>query len=155
MQRVDVTMAVENLVKPLVESEKMELVDVEYKKEGKSWYLRVFIDKDGGVKVDDCQNISYQIERLLDVEDIIPHSYTLEVSSPGIERPLKKLKDYERFKGKLAKIYLYSPVNNKKNLAGKIIHVEGDAISIEEKENKEIIKVNYKDISKANLMFEF
>lgn len=155
MQRVDVTMAVENLVKPLVESEKMELVDVEYKKEGKAWYLRVFIDKDGDVKVDDCQNISYQIEKLLDVEDIIPHSYTLEVSSPGIERPLKKLKDYERFREKLAKIYLYSPVNNKKNLVGKIIDVEGDAISIEEKDGKEIIKVNYKDISKANLMFEF
>ncbi|HAP66238.1 MAG TPA: ribosome maturation factor RimP [Nitrospinae bacterium] len=155
MQRVDVTMAVENLVKPLVESEKMELVDVEYRKEGKAWYLRIFIDKDGGVKIDDCQNISYQIEKLLDVEDIIPHSYTLEVSSPGIERPLKKLKDYERFREKLAKIYLYSPVNNKKNLVGKIIDVEGDAISIEEKDGKEIIKVNYKDISKANLMFEF
>ena len=107
MQRVDVTVAVENLVKPLVESEKMELVDVEYRKEGKAWYLRIFIDKDGGVKIDDCQNISYQIEKLLDVEDIIPHSYTLEVSSPGIERPLKKFKDYERFNGKLAKIYLY------------------------------------------------
>src|SRR3972149_3161203 len=98
MQRVDVTMAVENLVKPLVESEKMELVDVEYKKKRKAWYLRVFIDKDGGVK------------------------------------------DYERFKGKLAKIYLYFPVNNKKSFSGKIIDVEGDAVSIEEKESKEIIK---------------
>jgi ribosome maturation factor RimP len=155
MQRVDVTTAVENLVKPLIESEKMELVDVEYKKEGKIWYLRVFIDKEDGVNIDDCQNISYQVEKLLDVEDIIPHSYTLEVSSPGIERPLKKLRDYERLKEKLAKIYLYSPVNNKKELVGKILDVKGDTISIEEKEGKKVREVNFKDISKANLMVEF
>src|SRR3990167_9137109 len=105
MQQINVTTAVENLVKPIVESEGMELVDVEYKKEGKTWYLRIFIDKNAGVTLDDCQNISYQIEKLLDVEDIISDSYTLEVSSPGIERPLKKISDYNRFKNRLVKIF--------------------------------------------------
>ncbi|MBI3599293.1 MAG: ribosome maturation factor RimP, partial [Nitrospinae bacterium] len=126
---------------------------VEYKKEGKGWYLRVFIDKEGGVALDDCQNISSQIERRLDVEDIIPHSYTLEVSSPGIERPLKKLTDYNRFKGKLVKIYLYSPVNNKKSIVGKIIDVVNEVIAIEESDSGEPININFKDISKAHLIY--
>ncbi len=154
MQGVNVITAVENLTKPVLESEKIELVDVEYKKEGKAWFLRIFIDKEGGVTLDDCQNISNQIERLLDVEDIIPHSYNLEVSSPGIERPLKKLEDYNRFKGKPAKVYLYSPVNNKRSIAGKIIDVLNEVISIEESDSGEPININFKNISKAHLKYE-
>jgi ribosome maturation factor RimP len=154
MQGVNVITAVENLAKPVVESEKMELIDVEYKKEGKAWYLRIFIDKEGGVTLDDCQNISSQVERLLDVEDIIPHSYSLEVSSAGIERPLKKLADYNRFKGKQVKIYLYSPVSHKRGIVGKIIDVVNEVIAIEEKDSGELININFKDISKAHLKYE-
>lgn len=154
MQGVNVITAVENLVKPVLESEKMELVNVEYKKEGRAWYLKIFIDKEDGVTLDDCQNISNQVERLLDVEDIIPHSYNLEVSSPGIERPLKKLADYHRFKGKIAKIYLYSPVNNKRGIVGKIMDVVNEVITIEEKESGEFINISFKDISKAHLKYE-
>ncbi|MBI4377929.1 MAG: ribosome maturation factor RimP [Nitrospinae bacterium] len=154
---------VENLINPVLESESMELVNVEYKKEGKSWYLRIFIDKPwskqnetkGGITIDDCQNISHQIERLLDVEDVIPHSYILEVSSPGIERPLKKLSDYNRFKGSLIQIYLYFPLQNKKSIVGTIMKVEGDIISIEEGDTGKIAEIPFKDISKAHLKYEF
>lgn len=155
MQKINVKNAVENLVKPIVESEGMELVDVEYKKEGKSWYLKIFIDKNDGVTLDDCQNISYQIEKLLDVEDIIPDSYTLEVSSPGIERPLKKNSDYSRFKNRLVKISLYSPINNKKIIVGKILDTADELISIEEVESKDMIKILFKDVAKAHLKSEF
>lgn len=155
MQQINVTTAVENLVKPIVESEGMELVDVEYKKEGKTWYLRIFIDKNAGVTLDDCQNISYQIEKLLDVEDIISDSYTLEVSSPGIERPLKKISDYSRFKNRPVKIFLYSPLNNKKIIIGKILDTTDELISIEEVESRDIVKILFKDIAKAHLKSEF
>jgi ribosome maturation factor RimP len=85
---------------PIVEKYKFELVDVEYLKEGSNWYLRVFIDKEGGITIDDCQLVSEEISDELDKADPIKQSYFLEVSSPGIDRPLKKEKDFEKFKVK-------------------------------------------------------
>ncbi|GMA59055.1 hypothetical protein GCM10025858_35580 [Alicyclobacillus sacchari] len=89
MAKERVTDIVERLVLPIVEKEQVELVDVEFKKEGANWYLRVFIDKPGGVDIDDCSRVSEQLSEQLDIVDPIPESYFLEVSSPGAERPLK------------------------------------------------------------------
>ena len=92
---------VEELITPLVQESGFELVDVEFVKEGGSWYLRIFIDKPGGIGIEACGYLSQKIDRLLDEKDPIPQSYYLEVSSPGLERPLKKLSDYSRFAGKM------------------------------------------------------
>jgi ribosome maturation factor RimP len=111
---------VEGLVAPVVEEMAMELVDVEYVKEGSQWYLRVFIDKTGGIFVDDCQAVSQKVSRLMDEKDPIPHAYILEVSSPGLDRPLKKSADYERFCGYEVVVTTYAPFNGKKSFSGRL-----------------------------------
>ena len=115
MGKGSVTESIEELVTPITEENRLELVDVEYKKEGKNWFLRIFIDKEGGVTVDDCTRVSREIEDLIDVEEVVPTSYVLEVSSPGLDRPLKKEKDFLRFKGKRAQVTTYTPIHEQKN----------------------------------------
>lgn len=130
---------IESLVAPVVIDLGMELVDVEYVKEGSQWYLRIFIDKPEGIFVDDCQAVSREISRLLDENDPIPHAYALEVSSPGLERPLKKVGDYERFQGYKVVMTTYAPLNGKKSFTGRleglaeqgvILNVDGSEIVI-------------------------
>ena len=101
----------EQLIQPLIDANNFELVDVEFVKEGSDWYLRVYIDKDGGITVDDCELISRAFNEILDREDYISEQYIFEVSSPGLMRPLKKEKDYKRSVGKLIDIKLYKPVD--------------------------------------------
>ena len=93
----------------------MNLVDVEFLKEGANWYLRVYIDKPGGIAIDDCQAVSEQLSDKLDEVDPIKQSYILEVSSPGLERPLKKDSDFERFKGEQVEVKLFQPIERKKD----------------------------------------
>jgi ribosome maturation factor RimP len=114
----NVAATVTDLLQPIFKESEVELVEVTYTKEGNEWYLRVFIDKPGGVDIEDCQNISRIIDPLLDEKDPVPHHYTLEVSSPGLERPLKKPDDYERFRDRLANITTYVPIEGKKNFKG-------------------------------------
>ena len=95
----------------------LELVDVEYVKEH-DWYLRIFIDKEGGIEIDDCQQLSEKVEEVLDKKDIIKDSYILEVSSPGLDRVLKKDKDFVREKGKKVDVTLYAPLNGEKLIVG-------------------------------------
>jgi ribosome maturation factor RimP len=109
----------------------MELVDLEWRREKGGWVLRIFIDKPGGVTVGDCAKISEMISKILDKEDLIHHSYVLEVSSPGIERPLVKKEDYERFKGEKAKIILKTPISGRKNFTGIILGIKGDLVQME------------------------
>ena len=111
---------VEGLAAPVVIDLGMELVDVEYVKEGSQWYLRIFIDKPGGIFVDDCQAVSREVSRLMDEEDPIPNAYILEVSSPGLDRPLKKAGDYERFRGYKVVLTTYAPLNGKKSFSGRL-----------------------------------
>lgn len=113
-----VTDIVERLVTPIVEKEHVELVDVEFKKEGANWYLRVFIDKPGGVDIDDCSRVSEQLSDELDRVDPIPDAYFLEVSSPGAERPLKKPSDFERAIGENVYVSLYETVDGAKSYEG-------------------------------------
>ena len=108
----------EALVMPIIEANNFELVDVEYVKEAGNWYLRVYVDKEGGIAVDDCEVVSRVLSDKLDVDDFIEDSYILEVSSPGLGRPLKKEKDYIRSIGKEVDIHLYKSIEKQKEFTG-------------------------------------
>ena len=108
----------ESLLLPIMERTGFELVDVEYVKEGSNYYLRAYIDKEGGITIDDCELVSRELSDLLDVEDFIPEAYFLEVSSPGLGRQLKKDKDFARSIGEEVEVKLYKPLNKKKELSG-------------------------------------
>lgn len=108
--RLEYELRTEQLILPLVEKNQFELVDVEYVKEGGNWYLRAYIDKEGGITINDCEVISRELSELLDCEDFIPDAYILEVSSPGLGRQLKKEKDFERNLGKEVEVKLYKAI---------------------------------------------
>lgn len=108
----------EALVLPIIEANNFELVDVEYVKEAGNWYLRVYVDKEGGIAVDDCEVVSRALSDKLDADDFIEDSYILEVSSPGLGRPLKKEKDYVRSIGKEVDIHLYKSIDKQKEFTG-------------------------------------
>ena len=117
-RREDIEKRTEELILPIVEEQGFELVDVEYVKEGGTMYLRAYIDKPGGIAVNDCETVSRALSDLLDKEDYIADSYILEVSSPGLGRPLKKEKDFRRSVGKAVEIRLYRAVDRKKEFEG-------------------------------------
>lgn len=120
----------EQLIQPLIDANNFELVDVEFVKEGSDWYLRVYIDKDGGITVDDCELISRAFNEILDREEYISEQYIFEVSSPGLMRPLKKEKDYKRSVGKLIDIKLYKPVDKCKEFTGVLDSYDKDTVTI-------------------------
>lgn len=125
-----VTEKVEALARPVVEDEGCELWSVEYVREAGSWYLRVFIDKDGGVGIDDCERISRRLDPILDEADPIPDSYVFEVGSAGAERELKRPSDFEKFMGSDVEVKLYQPYEGKKSLVGKLEAYENGDITI-------------------------
>ena len=118
----------------------VELVDVEYVKEHTDWYLRVYIDKDGGIDIEDCQELSEKLETVLDEKNTIPDSYILEVSSPGIDRVLRKPRDYEREQGKKVDVSLYAPMDGKKELTGVLTGFDGKAITLDDSTVVELSK---------------
>jgi ribosome maturation factor RimP len=120
----------EELVMPLIEANNFELVDVEYVKEGGSFYLRYYIDKENGINVDDCELISRAVSDLLDEKDFIEDAYILEVSSPGLGRPLKKPKDFERSMGKEVEIKLYKAVEGQKEFEGTLVSYTDTQVTI-------------------------
>ncbi len=146
----DIIKQVEALAEPLCDSEGLELVHVEYQRESAGRILRLYIDRAGGVALDDCVNVSRQLNDLLDVylDDI--GSYNLEVTSPGPERPLSKPQDYERFKGRRAKIKTWQPVNDQKNFTGIILGAAADQIKLSS--NEKTVVIPYGNISKARLV---
>lgn len=113
-----ITDKVTALARPIVEEESCSLWDVEYVREAGSWYLRVFIDKEGGVSIDDCERISRRLDPILDEEDPIPDSYVFEVGSAGAERELKRPSDFEQFMGSQVEVRLYQPVKGSKTFVG-------------------------------------
>lgn len=121
----------EALVLPIIEQNGFELVDVEYVKEGGSWYLRAYIDKPGGITVDDCEIVSRAFGDLLDEKDFIEDSYILEVSSPGLGRPLKKDKDFDRNMGSEVEIRLYKAQNGSKEFTGILKAYDKSAVTID------------------------
>src|SRR6202171_5202508 len=112
-------------------SEGLEIVEVELKGGGKHQLLRIYIDKPDGVTHGDCESISHQVGTILDVEDVIPGHYTLEVSSPGVERKLMKLKDFERFQGQKVKVVLRQAIDNQRHFEGKLVGLEDHNIALE------------------------
>lgn len=138
------------LAEPLCESEGLELIHVEYQREPGGRILRLYIDRAGGVSLEDCVNVSRQLNNLLDVylDDIGP--YNLEVTSPGPDRPLSKLQDYERFKGRKAKIKTWQPIDDQKNFTGIISGVVAERIKLTS--NEKTIAIPFGDIAKARLV---
>lgn len=123
---------VESLVAEILSGSEYEFVDVEYVKEGRDWYLRVFVDKTDGIDLDDCQAISEQLSAKLDASDIISGAYILEVSSPGIDRVLKKDKDFVREAGKVVDVTLYAPIDGKKIFVGELINRDEEFLYIKD-----------------------
>lgn len=121
----------EQLIQPIIDANNFELVDVEFVKEGSEWYLRVYIDKDGGITVDDCEVVSRAFNEILDREDYIQEQYIFEVSSPGLLRPLKKEKDYQRSIGKKIDIKLFKAVEKCKEFTGILKEYNDDTITLE------------------------
>ncbi len=132
MAKKSVTQLVEGIVSDFLKDHDMELVDVEFVKEGQHRYLRVFIDKgEEKISLDDCKLVSDHLNQQIDELDPIKENYFLEISSPGLERPLKKPKDYERNQGKEVQAKLYSPVNGRKIVEGILLGLEDNNVSID------------------------
>lgn len=144
----------EELLTPIVESNGFELVDVEYVKEGGTWYLRAYIDKPGGIAVDDCELVSRAFSDILDEKDYIEDSYIFEVSSPGLGRPLKKEKDFKRSLGEEVEIRTYRAVDKQKEFVGILTDYDKDTVTIEmEDETKKTF--DRSDIALIRLAFDF
>ncbi|MDQ1146707.1 ribosome maturation factor RimP [Bacillus sp. SORGH_AS 510] len=152
-----VTEVVEELATPIFQELGLELVEIEYVKEGKNWYLRVYIDKDTGVDIEDCGLVSERLSEKLDALDPIPHNYFLEVSSPGAERPLKKEKDFEKAIGKNVFVKTYEPIDGEKGFEGKLLEFDGQHLKIEVKikTRKKSIEIPYEKVASARLAVVF
>ena len=135
----------EALILPILERMEFELVDVEYVKEGGIYYLRAYIDKEGGITVNDCEAVAREMNVLLDEKDFIPDSYTFEVSSPGLGRPLKKEKDYVRNMGKEVEIRTYRAINRSKEFYGLLTAYDKDSVTIDS--DGEMLNFDRKDIA--------
>lgn len=141
------------LAVPLLENQGMELVDIEYRQERAGWILRLFIDKEEGITLDDCGNVSRELSDLLEIKDPIPHPYHLEISSPGLNRPLKKEKDFQKFKGKKIKIKTVRPVGDRKTFLGILSEYKDNTIYLIQ--DNQTISIPYEEVTAANLQWEF
>lgn len=141
------------IAEPIANGLKYELVEVEYKREGSNWFLRLFIDKDGGVSIDDCQRMSEKVGKKLDSLDPIDHNYYLEVSSMGLDRPLKKDRDFERHKDEEVELKLYRAMDGKKTFVGRLIGLIDGSVHIEV-DGEEMIFAQ-KDIAIVRLYIDF
>ncbi|MCQ5363708.1 ribosome maturation factor RimP [Anoxybacillus salavatliensis] len=152
-----VTHIVEELVTPIVTDMGLELVDIEYVKEGKNWFLRVFIDSPTGIDIDQCGVVSERLSEKLDEIDPIPHNYFLEVSSPGAERPLKKAKDFERAIGKNVYVKTYEPIDGQKEFEGRLTAFDGQTVTVEVKvkTKKKMVTIPYEKVASARLAVIF
>lgn len=159
MAKIDVVARVTELAEPLAASLGLELAEVEYRQEGRQMVLRLYIDKDGGVSLDDCSAVSRELTEILDVEDFIQGHYNLEVSSPGLNRPLKKPSDFERYTGRLVKIRTFEPLaddagNMRKTFLGELLGLSDSIVRLKLNEGQ-TASIPLGKVAKANLEFEF
>ncbi|MBQ6835172.1 MAG: ribosome maturation factor RimP [Lachnospiraceae bacterium] len=145
---------VEAFLLPIMEENNFELVDVEYVREAGTWYLRAYIDKEGGFTVDDCEMVSRKLSDWLDEKDFIDDSYILEVSSPGLGRPLKKEKDFKRSMGEQVDIKLYRAIDRQKDFTGTLSAYDEETVTIQYEDGSEST-FNRKDIALIRLAFDF
>jgi ribosome maturation factor RimP len=141
------------LLEPVVIEAGLELVELQFRREGGGWVLRLIIDSEEGVTLDHCTEVSHEVSRLLEVEDIIDHPYRLEVSSPGLERPLRREKDYVRFQGRKAKIKTSEPIDNQKVFIGPIKQLHNGEVTLQT--DKGDVTIPLAKIAKARLVFDF
>ena len=145
---------IEELVQPIVDARNIEIVDIEYVKEAGQFYLRIYLEKEGGITLDDCAEVSRELNPILDEKDPIKDNYFLEVCSPGLDRPLKKEKDFVKYQGRDVEIKLYKPINGSK------MH-EGELVGLTEDKNIKVIidndevEFNKKDVALIRLAIKF
>jgi ribosome maturation factor RimP len=149
MTEREIVERVRAMIHPIVLNEGMEVVDIEYRRESGGWILRLILDKEGGVTLDDCTRVSQEVGRSLDVEDILQTSYTLEVSSPGLTRPLKTEKDFMKYLHRLVKVKTVDPIQNRRQFKGKLLGVSENEVEIEVE--REIFQIPLSNVAKANL----
>lgn len=162
--RQDVVSRAEALVEPLVRAEGLELIELEYAREPGGWVLRLFVDrpgrdpmsKEGGVGLEECARVSHAVETALEVEDLVPHAYSLEVSSPGINRPLRRPEHFAKVVGQRVKVKTYGPVGQppRKSFSGVLLQSGASDITVQV-EGGGAFHIPLRDIAKANLDFEF
>jgi len=143
---------VKELLAPILEEGGFELVDVEFVREPIGWVLRIYADRPGGgITISDCQWISERLGTLLDVEDIIPHSYNLEVSSPGLDRPLKSKKDFDKHVGIVVKIKTLNPMDNQRNFKGEVISTSDTGVTVHDVSRNAEVEIPYENIKSARV----
>ena len=153
MGKAPVTQLVTELIELGLLAKGLELVDVEFKKEGKNWFLRIYIDREGGVTLEDCQKVSRLAGDLIEVEDVIEPVYTLEVSSPGLNRVLKKEKDFLKYSGKKINVQCHAPMDGRKKFTGILTGFIDQSIHLEKDGQQYTIPLSL--VAKANLVIEF
>jgi ribosome maturation factor RimP len=149
----ELTESIRKLVAPIISAEGLELVDLELKQGRGRWLLRIFIDHPEGINHGHCQHISRLVGTVLEIEDIIPQRYVLEVSSPGLDRPLKRAEDFDRFKERLIKIKLLAPLGGEWVIRGRLKGIKGQQVSVEYQGR--LISIPYNNIANARLEVEF
>lgn len=154
MKKKRVVDIVEEIISPFLVEEQLELVDIEFVKEGQHRYLRIYLDKENGLSLDDCQAVSVYLSENLDKFDPIKENYFLEVSSPGVERPLKKDKDFEKYKGRVVEARLYHTLNGEKIIEGKLVGLRENKIIID-REAKGTIEIDRDKVSLVKLLINF
>lgn len=152
-KREDYEARTEQLLLPITQKNRVEIYDVEYVKEGSDWYLRCYIDKEGGVDINDCETVSRALSDVLDQEDFIEDAYILEVSSPGLGRTLKKDRHLEKSIGQDVELRTYKPLNGSKDFSGKLKAFDAETITIES-ETEDIV-FNRKDVAVVKMAFDF
>ena len=140
-------------VTPVLDEMGFELVDIEYLSQYGRWVLRIYADKEGGITLDECARVSREVGDLMDVKELFPYEYVLEVSSPGLNRPLKKEKDFERAIGKNVKIKMVAPINGRRRFTGYLKKVVQGTVYLEI--DNDLFALSWKDIEKANLVYDF
>ncbi len=150
---------IQQIAEDIIASLGLEFVELEYKQEGRKMVLRLFINKEGGISLDDCTSVSKELSAVLDVEELIPAKFTLEVSSPGLNRPLKSVADYEKSIGRLVKVKTFEAIpddegNKRKTFLGNLVSFSGKIITIHLQEGQRA-EIPLDKVAKANLEFEF
>ena len=149
----DFTGEVRSLASDAIRAEGAMLVDMEFRREPSGWVLRLFIDKAGGIGVEDCKKVSEVVGTILEVEDPIPHAYTLEVSSPGLTRRLRRAEDWNLAVGRLVKVVTHQPVAGKQSMTGRLI--SADPVSVRMDVDGEAIELGYELIARARCEIEW
>jgi ribosome maturation factor RimP len=144
---------VARLIEPILDDMGIELVDVVYLSEGGRWILRIYVDRDGGISLDDCVQVSREIEDVIEVRDFFRQPYVLEVSSPGLNRPLKREKDFARALGKKVAIQMASPVEGRRNFKGRLSSLEDGVLCVITDKTRCLLPLS--NVKKANLVYEF